>query len=174
MHPLSYALLHTLSISPSHPISITAAVETFRRTVTEATSPAQGGIIEYGGRVLDDRPGYFVEPTIITLPLPLLPSALGTSASATATSTTTTTTTTTGSGSHSFSSSPSPGAGAGAGPSPCASISEEERFVPILYVMKVNSFEEAIRVNNSVSQGLSSSLFTQVYLSITYPINTLC
>ena len=89
--------------------------------------------------MLDDRQGFFVEPTIISLPLPLPLPALDTIAMT---------------GGHSPSPSP--------GPSPCPSISEEERFVPILYVMKVNSFEEALRVNNSVSQGLSSSLFTQV------------
>jgi aldehyde dehydrogenase family 7 member A1 len=38
---------------------------------------------------------------------------------------------------------------------------KEERFVPILYVMKVRSFEEALLLNNSVTQGLSSSLFSQ-------------
>ncbi len=37
----------------------------------------------------------------------------------------------------------------------------EEAFVPILYAIKVASFEEAIAVNNAVRQGLSSSLFTE-------------
>mmetsp|Transcript_19598 Transcript_19598/g.55124 ORF Transcript_19598/g.55124 Transcript_19598/m.55124 type:complete len:534 (-) Transcript_19598:181-1782(-) len=36
----------------------------------------------------------------------------------------------------------------------------EERFVPITYVVKVGSLEEAIELNNSVPQGLSSALFT--------------
>ena len=114
-------------------------METFRRTVAEATSSAQGGVIEYGGKTLDDRQGFFVEPTIISLPLPrpTVDTAGGMITS-------------NGSGSHSHN------------PSPCLSISEEERFVPILYVMKINSFEEAIQINNSVLQGLSSSLFTQV------------
>ena len=44
---------------------------------------------------------------------------------------------------------------------PNSALCKEERFVPILYVMKVNSFEEALALNNSVAQGLSSSLFTQ-------------
>lgn len=36
-----------------------------------------------------------------------------------------------------------------------------ELFVPILYVMKVSSFEHAVQLNNSVPQGLSSSIFTK-------------
>lgn len=36
-----------------------------------------------------------------------------------------------------------------------------ECFAPILYVLKANSVEEAISWNNEVTQGLSSSLFTQ-------------
>jgi aldehyde dehydrogenase family 7 protein A1 len=42
-----------------------------------------------------------------------------------------------------------------------ADILFHERFVPILYAVKVGSVEEAIAHNNSVAQGLSSSLFTQ-------------
>lgn len=42
-----------------------------------------------------------------------------------------------------------------------AEVTKHERFVPILYVMKVKSVDEAIELNNSVSQGLSSSLFTK-------------
>lgn len=38
---------------------------------------------------------------------------------------------------------------------------KDERFVPIMYVMKVKSVDEAIVLNNSVAQGLSSSLFTK-------------
>jgi len=37
----------------------------------------------------------------------------------------------------------------------------EETFVPILYVMKCKSLDEAIAYNNEASQGLSSSLFTK-------------
>jgi len=37
---------------------------------------------------------------------------------------------------------------------------KEERFVPILYVMSFTTLEEAIEINNEVSQGLSSALFT--------------
>ena len=37
---------------------------------------------------------------------------------------------------------------------------QEETFVPILYMMKYNKIEEAIRIQNDVPQGLSSSLFS--------------
>jgi aldehyde dehydrogenase family 7 protein A1 len=94
------------------PLHNAVAVEIYRRTIAEATSPTHKGIILCGGLVLDHLPGHFVQPTIISLPLE-------------------------------------------------NSLSKEERFVPILYVMKVGSFEEAVEYNNSVPQGLSSSLFTQ-------------
>lgn len=41
-----------------------------------------------------------------------------------------------------------------------APIVAQELFVPILYVMKFKTLEEAISYNNEVSQGLSSSIFT--------------
>jgi len=41
-----------------------------------------------------------------------------------------------------------------------AEIIKTELFVPILHVIKVASFDEAVESNNSVPQGLSSSLFT--------------
>ncbi|KAJ3447635.1 alpha-aminoadipic semialdehyde dehydrogenase [Anaeramoeba flamelloides] len=41
-----------------------------------------------------------------------------------------------------------------------APIVHEETFAPILYVMKFNELEEAIKINNEVPQGLSSSMFT--------------
>ena len=41
-----------------------------------------------------------------------------------------------------------------------AAILQEELFVPILYLMKIESLDEAIELNNDVPQGLSSSLFT--------------
>lgn len=44
---------------------------------------------------------------------------------------------------------------------PYAKIVTEENFVPIVYVSKFKTFEEAIEINNSVSQGLSSSIFTR-------------
>jgi len=37
----------------------------------------------------------------------------------------------------------------------------EELFAPILYVFRINDLQEAIALNNSVPQGLSSSLFTK-------------
>ena len=41
-----------------------------------------------------------------------------------------------------------------------APIVKTELFVPVLHVMKIKSFEEAVEWNNEVPQGLSSSLFT--------------
>lgn len=41
-----------------------------------------------------------------------------------------------------------------------APILQHELFVPILYVMKFDTLDEAIEINNSVPQGLSASLFT--------------
>lgn len=43
---------------------------------------------------------------------------------------------------------------------PSAPIVKEEIFAPILYVMRINDLAEGIQLNNSVPQGLSSSLFT--------------
>jgi aldehyde dehydrogenase (NAD+) len=43
---------------------------------------------------------------------------------------------------------------------PSMPICAEEIFAPILHVFEVDSLDEAISVNNGVSQGLSSSLFT--------------
>jgi len=42
-----------------------------------------------------------------------------------------------------------------------APILKDELFVPILHVVKVDSFEQAVEFQNSVPQGLSSALFTQ-------------
>ncbi len=39
-------------------------------------------------------------------------------------------------------------------------IVQDETFAPILYVMKYNDLDEAIKLHNSVPQGLSSSIFT--------------
>jgi aldehyde dehydrogenase family 7 protein A1 len=41
-----------------------------------------------------------------------------------------------------------------------APIVQQERFVPILYISKTRSLDEAIKTNNQVKQGLSSSLFS--------------
>ena len=40
-------------------------------------------------------------------------------------------------------------------------IVREETFAPILYIITVDSLEDAIRINNDVPQGLSSSIFTE-------------
>ncbi|XP_022715297.1 aldehyde dehydrogenase family 7 member B4 [Durio zibethinus] len=45
--------------------------------------------------------------------------------------------------------------------SPNADVVKEELFAPVLYVMKFNTLKEAIEINNSVPQGLSSSVFTR-------------
>ncbi|MED6211363.1 hypothetical protein PIB30_072995 [Stylosanthes scabra] len=45
--------------------------------------------------------------------------------------------------------------------SPNAAVVKEELFGPVLYVMKFQTLEEAIILNNSVPQGLSSSIFTR-------------
>ncbi|GLJ12570.1 hypothetical protein SUGI_0193640 [Cryptomeria japonica] len=42
-----------------------------------------------------------------------------------------------------------------------APIVKEELFAPVLYVLKFQTLEDAIELNNSVSQGLSSSIFTR-------------
>ena len=41
-----------------------------------------------------------------------------------------------------------------------AEIVQEEAFAPIVYINKIKSFEEGVKYNNSVPQGLSSSVFT--------------
>jgi len=42
-----------------------------------------------------------------------------------------------------------------------APILQQELFVPIVYMIRFKTFEEAVVINNSVPQGLSSSLFTR-------------
>jgi aldehyde dehydrogenase (NAD+) len=44
---------------------------------------------------------------------------------------------------------------------PTAAIVQEETFAPILYFMTYRDLDEAIAINNSVSQGLASAIFTQ-------------
>lgn len=92
------------------PLHTRGAVDQYKSALEAAVK--QGGKIIYGGKVLSDRPGNFVEPTIV-LATPDMP------------------------------------------------IVHQETFVPILYVMKFKTFEEAVQYNNSVDQGLSSSLFTK-------------
>mgnify|MGYP003393897029 CR=1 FL=1 len=47
-------------------------------------------------------------------------------------------------------------------------IVQEETFAPILYVMSYGTIEEAIALQNSVPQGLSSALFTQNLINSEY------
>jgi aldehyde dehydrogenase (NAD+) len=44
---------------------------------------------------------------------------------------------------------------------PGMELLQEENFVPIVYVVPVKSLEHAIELNNGVSQGLSSAIFTR-------------
>jgi aldehyde dehydrogenase family 7 protein A1 len=44
---------------------------------------------------------------------------------------------------------------------PDAAVVQREIFAPILHTIRVSSLEEAIKYNNMVGQGLSSSLFTR-------------
>lgn len=44
---------------------------------------------------------------------------------------------------------------------PGSRLAQEEIFGPVLSVIRVRTFDEAVRVNNSVPYGLSSSLYTQ-------------
>lgn len=91
------------------PLQSKQGVETFKRTIQAAKE--QGGEILVGGNVLD-RPGNFVEPTLIRMK------------------------------------------------NLDAPVIKTEAFVPIAYVMEYTDLEKAILRNNEVSQGLSSSLFT--------------
>ncbi len=47
-----------------------------------------------------------------------------------------------------------------AGVTPSMRLAQEEIFGPVLSVLKVRNFDEAVRVNNGVKYGLSSSLYT--------------
>jgi len=91
------------------PLISADAVEAFLDGV--ATIKAQGGELLYGGEVLPDRGGYYVQPTIFK----------------------------------------------SRGDMP---VCAEEIFAPILHVFSVETLEQAIDLNNSVPQGLSSGLFT--------------
>ena len=90
------------------PLINRTAVETMMAALDQVRE--QGGEILCGGKALD-RPGYFVEPTIVraTADMPIV---------------------------------------------------RDETFAPILYVIEVEDVDEAIRINNSVPQGLSSAIFT--------------
>jgi aldehyde dehydrogenase (NAD+) len=75
----------------------------------------QGGEILYGGKRLD-RPGHFVEPTLVRARRDM-------------------------------------------------AIVREETFAPILYLLEVDTLEQAIEVQNDVPQGLSSAMFTTSLIS---------
>lgn len=92
------------------PVHSEMAVDIYKKAVGDAQK--QGGKIVHGGKVLE-KPGFYVEPTIVT------------------------------------------------GLAHDAEIVQRESFVPVLYVVKCKSFEEAVGYNNEVKQGLSSSIFTK-------------
>lgn len=92
------------------PLHSEISLQRYKDTISEIKK--QGGNIEFGGKVIN-RPGYYVEPTIVT--------GLG----------------------HDN------------------PLVHNECFAPIVYVLKANSVDEAIKWNNEVPQGLSSSIFTQ-------------
>lgn len=71
----------------------------------------QGGEIVTGGNRID-RPGFFVEPTIVRVPKD-------------------------------------------------ATITQQETFAPILWVIEFDTLDEAIAIQNGVTQGLSSAIFTE-------------
>jgi len=48
-----------------------------------------------------------------------------------------------------------------AGARPGSRLAQEEIFGPVLTVLRFNSFDEAVRINNGVKYGLSSSLYTR-------------
>jgi aldehyde dehydrogenase (NAD+) len=90
------------------PLVTQRAVDGYLRTIE--TIRKQGGEILRGGKRVD-RPGFFVEPTLVRI-------------------------------------------------SADAPIVKEETFAPILYLLECDDVEHAIRINNDVPQGLSSSIFT--------------
>ena len=90
------------------PLISERAVESMMAALEAARE--QGGEIVHGGGRLD-RPGFFVEPTIVKA-------------------------------------------------RPDMPIVGEETFAPILYVMKYQTLDEAIAIQNAVEQGLTSAIFT--------------
>ncbi|KAJ2843185.1 Alpha-aminoadipic semialdehyde dehydrogenase, partial [Coemansia erecta] len=91
------------------PLHTRASVAAFEEGIADVL--AQGGRVLYGGKVLSDRPGNFVEPTVTSI-------------------------------SHD------------------APVVQREIFAPILHAIRYANLDEAIKWNNEVAQGLSSSLFT--------------
>ncbi len=91
------------------PVISEKAIEQMMSSLEIARS--QGGEVVTGGNRID-RPGYFVEPTIVKVPKQ-------------------------------------------------ASITQDETFAPILWVIEVDTLDEAISIQNGVTQGLSSAIFTE-------------
>jgi aldehyde dehydrogenase (NAD+) len=91
------------------PVISEKAIEQMMASLEIARS--QGGEVVTGGNRID-RPGYFVEPTIVKVPKE-------------------------------------------------ASITQDETFAPILWVIEVDTLDEAISIQNGVTQGLSSAIFTE-------------
>jgi len=91
------------------PVISEKAIEQMMASLEIARS--QGGEVVTGGNRID-RPGYFVEPTIVKVPKD-------------------------------------------------ASITQDETFAPILWVIEVDTLDEAISIQNGVTQGLSSAIFTE-------------
>lgn len=91
------------------PLINARAVDEMLRAVERARS--EGATVLCGGRKLD-RPGFFVEPTLIRA-------------------------------------------------TPDMPIVDEETFAPVLYVMECDNIDDAIAINNRVTQGLSSALITR-------------
>ena len=91
------------------PLIDKTAVDDYLAALSKAKK--EGGEILYGGNALNDRKGFFVEPTLVRA-------------------------------------------------ENCYEIVQEETFAPILYIMKFSTLDEAIKLHNSVPQGLSSSIFT--------------
>jgi aldehyde dehydrogenase (NAD+) len=96
------------------PLVSESAVKTFESAIDRIRS--EGGEIVVGGQRIE-RPGYFVQPTIVRA-------------------------------------------------KPTMAIVGEETFAPILYVMTYREIDEAIAINNSVRQGLSSAIFTNQVLEV--------
>ncbi len=90
------------------PLIDETAVDNMMRALERVKS--EGGRVLYGGRKID-RPGFFVEPTLVEAQAHM--------------------------------------------PITC-----EETFAPILYIFEFDDLDEAVRIHNSVPQGLSSAIFT--------------
>lgn len=60
---------------------------------------------------------------------------------------------------------------------PHAPVVQEEHFVPVLFMSRFSTFEEAVKINNQVRAGLSSSIYTnniQKYMEWIGPLGSDC